>query len=119
VTVVERLNNSYRLESLEGQHIPGLFHARRLREFIPAPVSDLAIRREAERAGKATTIRRVESTRADGASAQMGGEDGVGRAAGTREQQETEQEGVFGVPEDQELAEGERQRRACMCYSSS
>ena len=33
--IVDRVQNSYRLETLEGVPISGLFHARRLRRFIP------------------------------------------------------------------------------------
>lgn len=33
--IVERLVNSYRLETLGGEAIDGLFHSRRLREFVP------------------------------------------------------------------------------------
>jgi hypothetical protein len=47
------------------------------------------------------------------------GDVGVGRAEEAREQQETEQEGVSGVPQTQESAGGRRAPGACMCYSLS
>jgi transposase InsO family protein len=117
--VVERLNNSYRLETLDGQHIPGLFHARRLREFIPAEGSDLAKRRAAEKAEEAAPVKRVVTEVADGASAQAGGEDGVEDPGKARGEQEREWRGVSGVPEDQGSGEETRARTVCMCYTTT
>ena len=39
--VTERLQNSYQLETLTGSPLPGLYHARRLRAFIPREGSQL------------------------------------------------------------------------------
>jgi hypothetical protein len=38
----EKLLNSYKLETLEGQPLDGEYHARRLREFIPREGTELA-----------------------------------------------------------------------------
>jgi hypothetical protein len=49
--ILERIRNSYRLETLEGEHLTGEFHARRLRVFIPREGTKLAeeqMRREAQ-----------------------------------------------------------------------
>ena len=40
--VVERMFNSYTLESLDGQPLDGEYHARRLREFKPREGTELA-----------------------------------------------------------------------------
>ena len=40
--VVERLLNSYKLETLNGQPLEGEYHARRLREFVPREGTELA-----------------------------------------------------------------------------
>ncbi|KAG2743513.1 hypothetical protein P692DRAFT_20850438 [Suillus brevipes Sb2] len=45
--VVSRISNSYALTSLEGFPINGLFHARRLRRFIPHNGTTLAKLEEA------------------------------------------------------------------------
>ncbi|KIK47919.1 hypothetical protein CY34DRAFT_798788 [Suillus luteus UH-Slu-Lm8-n1] len=45
--VVSRISNSYTLTSLEGFPINGLFHARRLRRFIPRNGTTLAALQEA------------------------------------------------------------------------
>lgn len=38
----ERLLNSYKLETLDGQPVEGEFHARRLRGFVPREGTELA-----------------------------------------------------------------------------
>src|ERR1700722_14533946 len=40
--VMERILNSYKLETLEGQPIEGEYHARRLRGFTPREGTELA-----------------------------------------------------------------------------
>jgi hypothetical protein len=40
--ITERILNSYKLETLEGQPLDGEYHARRLREFIPREGTELA-----------------------------------------------------------------------------
>ena len=44
--VLERLLNSYKLETLTGELLEGEYHARRLREFIPREGTDLAIQQK-------------------------------------------------------------------------
>ena len=44
--VVERLLNSYTLESLNGQPLDGEYHIRRLREFKPREGTELATQQE-------------------------------------------------------------------------
>jgi hypothetical protein len=50
--ITKRLRNSYRLETIQGEPVPGEFHARRLRAFIPREGTKLAAEqkeREAQR----------------------------------------------------------------------
>ena len=53
--VKERVGNSYKLTTLEGFPMPGLFHARRLRLFIPRAGSPLADCESARTEGQHTT----------------------------------------------------------------
>ena len=38
----KKMLNSYKLETLEGQPLDGEYHARRLRDFVPRPGTELA-----------------------------------------------------------------------------
>ena len=49
----EKLLNSYKLETLEGQPLEGKYHARRLQEFIPREGTELAAQQK-ERTTKET-----------------------------------------------------------------
>ena len=44
--IAERLPNSYKLETLDGQLLDGEYHARRLREFVPREGTELATRQK-------------------------------------------------------------------------
>ena len=44
--ISEKLLNSYRLETLDGQQLDGEFHARRLRRFVPREGTELAANRK-------------------------------------------------------------------------
>ena len=44
--ILERLLNSYKLETLNGQPVDGEFHTRRLRKFIPREGTELAIQQK-------------------------------------------------------------------------
>ena len=50
--VVERLLNSYTLESLDGRLLDGEYHARRLREFKPREGTELASQQKEVEAGQ-------------------------------------------------------------------
>jgi hypothetical protein len=50
--VVERILNSYKLETLEGTPLDGEFHARRLRRFIPREGTELAVQQRDLEAGR-------------------------------------------------------------------
>ena len=49
--VVERILNSYKLETLEGQPLDGEYHARRLRIFIPREGTELAAQQREDAMG--------------------------------------------------------------------
>jgi hypothetical protein len=62
--VLEKLLNSYKLETLEGQPLEGEYHVRRLREFIPREGTELAAQqKEIERIREAEAGRVEEPTR--------------------------------------------------------
>ena len=50
--VIQHAGNSYTLKTLEGFPVPGWFHAKRLREFIPRLGTNLAIEEEDRETGK-------------------------------------------------------------------
>ena len=65
--VSERMLNSYKLETLDGQPLDGEYHARRLREFTPREGTELALQqktvetnREIEREAETTEEEQVE-----------------------------------------------------------
>ena len=49
--IVQRAGNSYTLRTLEGFPVPGWFHTRQLREFIPRRGTNLAIEEGEREAG--------------------------------------------------------------------
>jgi hypothetical protein len=49
--VAEKMLNSYKLETLEGQQLEGEYHARRLREFVPREGTELAAQQKDWEAG--------------------------------------------------------------------
>ena len=50
--ITERLLNSYKLETLDGQALDGEYHARRLRGFVPREGTELATQQEEFEAGR-------------------------------------------------------------------
>ena len=52
--IVERVLNSYKLETLEGLPLEGEYHARRLRRFTPREGTELAAQQKNVEAGEAT-----------------------------------------------------------------
>jgi hypothetical protein len=50
--ITKRLRNSYRLENLDGTPIPGEFHARHLRAFLPKEGTKLAEEQNGEMKSK-------------------------------------------------------------------
>ena len=70
--VKERILNSYKLETLNGQSIDGEYHARRLREFIPREGTELATQQKEFKAGR---VEEVEEARAKENLEQEGEED--------------------------------------------
>lgn len=59
--ILERISNSYRLESLEGVELKGLYHARRIRSFVPRQGTRLNLEQEEFREG----LRRMEEKDAE------------------------------------------------------
>jgi hypothetical protein len=50
--IMERMLNSYKLETLDGQPLDGEYHVRRLREFIPREGTELAEQQKEAEAGE-------------------------------------------------------------------
>ena len=55
--VSERILNSYKLETLNGQPLDGEYHARRLRRFIPREGTELAAQQREVEAGRIAEIK--------------------------------------------------------------
>ena len=55
--ISEKMLNSYKLETLEGQPIDGEFHARRLRRFIPREGTELAAQQKEVEAREKENVR--------------------------------------------------------------
>ncbi|KIK41126.1 hypothetical protein CY34DRAFT_85979 [Suillus luteus UH-Slu-Lm8-n1] len=68
----ERLRNSYHLETLEGEEMPGEFHARRLRAFIPRNGTRLAEEQKEREARKSNNEEVEERDDEDGDISEKG-----------------------------------------------
>lgn len=89
--IVEKLLNSYKLETLEGKQLDGEYNARRLRKFIPREGTELANQQiEVETAGslveetQADEEREIEEDSAEGNDDNNTGEPEEGSRSATR-----------------------------------
>ena len=63
--ISEKMLNSYKLETLDGQPLDGEYHARRLREFVPREGTELALQQKEFEARKAEENRRETDVEED------------------------------------------------------
>ena len=64
--ISERMLNSYKLESLDGQPLEGEYHARRLREFSPREGTELAAQQKELEVGRIEEPEVEETTQREG-----------------------------------------------------
>ena len=64
--ISERMLNSYKLESLDGQPLEGEYHARRLREFSPREGTELAVQQKELEVGRIEEPEVEETTQREG-----------------------------------------------------
>ena len=63
--VSEKMLNSYKLETLQGQPLDGEYHARRLREFVPRKGTELAAQQKEVEERRVEELEEVEQGDAD------------------------------------------------------